>query len=69
MGKTIFLAVASHAKFKGRIGEFGRAAGGASVEWFLVAPSLHFETLAPAGDLLSLPKVLKNLRAEKQKVI
>jgi hypothetical protein len=69
MGKTIFLAVPSHAKFKGRIRKFGRAAGGAPVEWLLVAPSLHFETLAPARNFLSLPEVLENLRAKEQKVI
>src|SRR4051812_12953595 len=69
MSKTIFLAVPGHAKFKIRIGELGRATGGAPVERLVVAPGLNFETLAAASDFFSLSHVLENLRPEEEEVI
>src|SRR4051812_26336762 len=70
MSKAIFLAVLGDAKFEARIGKLGRAAGRAAVERFLVRIArLHLELLSPSRDLLSLPHVLKNLRAKEEEVV
>src|SRR6476659_2940367 len=70
MSKAILLAVARDAELEARVGELGRAASRALMKrLFLDIARLHLEPLPPAGDLLSLPHVLKNLRAKEEEVI
>src|SRR5205823_631543 len=69
MRHAVFLTVARDAKIEIRIGQLRGAAHRATMQRFVVAARVCFETSPPRRDFMAMSRLVNDFRAEKDEVI